>query len=160
MSDGYCIFGHLYSTAYIWQLIHVFDYLDKYMIYRKALIFRRPCISRISQISLHSRNLFSTKIVSTSCDPYTSVIRTSSTQMAGAVQVVRKLPVHSRIQMVLSRIECHRNISSAIYEVSGLVQQDTGQNSSTINTTWDQYTSFPVMKSVSFSITSPSLSRR
>ena len=50
--------------------------------YRKALIFRGTYISQSSRIHLHSRNLFSTKIVSTSRGPYTSVIHTSSTQIA------------------------------------------------------------------------------
>ena len=53
--------------------------LSTYSEYCKALIFCGLYISQILQISLHLRNLFSTKTVSTSHDPY---IRTSSMQMA------------------------------------------------------------------------------
>ena len=38
--------------------------------YRKVHIFRWTYISRISQISLHSRNSFSAKVNSPPCDPY------------------------------------------------------------------------------------------
>ena len=53
----------------------------------------------------------------------------------GAVQVFRKLPVHCQILMMLSRFVCRRKISSAIYKVLGLHQQNKRQKSSIINTT-------------------------
>ena len=74
--SGYFLAGFHLATC------KPFSQISHRLLYRKALIFRGPYISRISRISLRSRNLFSTKIASTSRDPYTSVIRTSSTQIA------------------------------------------------------------------------------
>ena len=50
-------------------------------------------------------------------------------------------------------------VSSANLEMSGLVHQDTGQNSKTLNTTRGRYASFSATKSTSSSIVSQSLSR-
>ena len=125
-------------------------------LYRKALIFRRPYISQISRISLHSRTLFSAKIVSTSRDPYTSVIRMSSPQIA--------LYKYFESSQCIYKSKRSSLRSYAVGRFHQLFTRCRGwfnktQNSSTINMTWGRYACFSAMKSVSFSITSPSLSR-
>ena len=100
------------------------------------------------------------KIFSLLCDPYIYVIRTSSTQMA-LYKYFKKAPsVLPNPKGSLSGCMTSKAISSANCEMSGLVHQDTGQNSKTINTTRGQYTSFSTTKSISSSIASQSLLSR
>ena len=65
------------------------------------------------------------------------------------------LPVHGSLSVRMPP----EAISSAKWEMSALIRQDTGKNSKTINTTRGRYSSFSAMKSLSFLITSQSLSR-
>ena len=68
----------------------------------------------------------------------------------------KTLPVHGSLSVRMPS----EAISSAKREMSGLVHQDTGQNSKTINTNQSRYTSFSATKRLSSLIASRSLSRR
>ena len=125
--------------------------------YCKALIFRRPHISHISQLSIHLQNQFSVAIIPPPYDPYIYAIRTHKMAL---YKYFKKTPsALSNSNGSLSGRMPPEAISSANCEMLALVHQDTRQNSKTINTTRGQYASFSTTKSLSSSVASQSLSR-
>ena len=121
--------------------------------YRKALIFCGLYISQISRISLHSRNLFSAKIIFP-VYLHNSYASTQNSTVQELQESSQCTPNSKRFSLRSYATGSHNLIHSANCEMSGLVRQDRRQNSTIINTTRGRYAGFSATKSLSSSIMS------